>query len=434
MEDVQQSARMAVETLPSARPPSGNASQIGALPQQDPSSATRRAACAGLAVMLAAWTAGCAGSPRTGLLARPSSDGGADVLPDLDDVRIFGDAPLAALAGNGFEPLSGRGGRMSVLALSGGGSGGAFGAGLLNGWTRSGQRPAFDVVTGVSAGALLAPYAFLGSRHDAALERLFASGFAERLDRRRPLLAALIDNGGFLDPEPLRRVIAQEVTPDLLAAIAAEHRRGRRLFTVTTNLDAQRPTVWDMGRIAARGPAGLALFRDVTLASSSIPAVMPPVLIAGNSSGRQVEEMHVDGGATAMVFTAPEALLAGGRIDRGALRDLSLHVIVNLSLDPEFEAADIGPVAVARRSYEAFVKTHVRNALNAAHAFTQRVGGRFRMAAIRNDDAVAFDPSDPFATRYMRALYEQGFRRGLLGERGFDTQPPVGRDQPTRRG
>lgn len=360
------------------------------------------------------------------------SDQSAAVVPDLPQIRFFADASPRQLASLSlFQPADGPR-EPTVLALSGGGSGGAFGAGVLVGWTQSRSRPKFSLVSGVSTGALIAPFAFLGSDYDATLTELFTGGAASDLSKRRPLLELLGANS-ILDPEPFRRLIAKYATRELLAAIANEHRRGRRLVVVTTNLDAQRAVVWNMGAIAARGTAqSLALFREVLLASASIPALYPPVLIQAQANGRSFAEMHVDGGASMQFFAAPEALIvATSNLNSLKLANAKLYVIANNLLDPEFEFVDSSLLSIAFRSYSTFVKTHARNSLNATYAFTQRVGMEFYIAAIPvvgkgSADSIRYDPANPFEANYMRNLYALGYARGVRGQKGFARQPPVG--------
>lgn len=131
------------------------------------------------------------------------------------------------------------------LVLSGGGENGAFAAGLLAGWSQAGDRPAFGVVTGVSTGALIAPFAFVGPAADAALRANYTEiTAADVFELGGNPTAALTDNW------PLKDRIDKSVTPDLLKAVAAEHAKGRRLLIATTQVDAERSTVWDMGAIA----------------------------------------------------------------------------------------------------------------------------------------------------------------------------------------
>ncbi|HEX2656257.1 MAG TPA: patatin-like phospholipase family protein, partial [Xanthobacteraceae bacterium] len=205
-------------------------------------------------------------------------------IPGIPDARFWGDSEnsfaraLPSIAG-------------PWLALSAGGGDGAYGAGVLNGWSRSGQRPTFSVVSGVSTGALIAPFAFLGSRYDRILHERFVNVTA----------ADIFEVGetgeSLLNTWPLKKLISQSISDELVSEVAAEHQLGRRLFIVTTNLDAERPVVWNMGAIASAPHAEAPkLFRDVLLASASIPAVFPPVYIKVTADSRSFEEMHVDGG------------------------------------------------------------------------------------------------------------------------------------------
>jgi len=186
----------------------------------------------------------------------------------------------------------------TVLALSGGGLYGSFGVGLLNGWTESGTRPEFDVVTGISTGALMATYAYLGPAYDGALrENLLGIERADILRRRSIVRIPFAD--AIFTSRPLARKIEQAVTPQLLAEVAQAHAAGRRLYIGTTNIDSRRLVIWDMGAIASRGtPEAAKLYRDVVLASSSIPGAFPPVRIKVEVDGRRYEELHVDGGAS----------------------------------------------------------------------------------------------------------------------------------------
>jgi predicted acylesterase/phospholipase RssA len=193
----------------------------------------------------------------------------------------------------------------NVLVLSGGGAYGAYSVGVLAGWSEAGTRPEFDVVTGVSTGALIATLAFLGSGRDPDLKRFYTHLTNRDLFVRRPSLSALLSDA-LADSRPLERLIEQAVDADLLRQVSIEHAKGRRLYVGTTQLDARRLVVWDMGAIASRGRArDLALFRQVLLASASLPGLLPPVSIPVDVDGKQYEEMHVDGGVTASLFFRP---------------------------------------------------------------------------------------------------------------------------------
>lgn len=191
---------------------------------------------------------------------------------------------------------------VNYLALSGGGQDGAFGAGFLVGWTQSRERPRFEVVTGVSAGALIAPFAFLGRGYDNQLRAMWTRYGTDDLVVKQPLVG-IFGGPALADTKPLADLIARHIDRRFLAAVASEYRKGRLLLVGTTNLDAQRPVVWNMGEIAASGhPEALDLFRQVLLASAAVPGAFSPVHITVEVNGRKHEEMHVDGGATRELF------------------------------------------------------------------------------------------------------------------------------------
>jgi predicted acylesterase/phospholipase RssA len=196
-------------------------------------------------------------------------------------------------------------GSASYLAVSGGGDNGAFGAGLLVGWSENGTRPSFKLVTGISTGAPIAPFAFLGSAYDPQLRAVYTDITPSEVYQRRWLIEAVF-NDALSDTDPLFQLISRYADADLLAAIAREYRKGRVLLIGTTNLDQQRPILWNIGAIAASGqPGALDLFRKILRASASIPGVFPPVMIDVEAGGHRYQEMHVDGGAVAQTFLLP---------------------------------------------------------------------------------------------------------------------------------
>ena len=203
---------------------------------------------------------GCATAPVRHPV--PETRTGQAVIPGLPaDVRYWGDDPSAAfrdwLATPDDELGACCAGLMdrshNYLVISSGGVEGAFGAGLLVGWTAAGTRPEFQVVTGVSSGAMIAPFAFLGSAYDGALRDIYSTFSTKDLVERRGLIEAL-EIGSMMDTAPLRRLIDQYLGDAEIARIAAEGRKGRKLLIGTTHLDAARPVVWDLTRIAASGP------------------------------------------------------------------------------------------------------------------------------------------------------------------------------------
>ena len=337
-------------------------------------------------------------------------------MPGFGAVRVWGDAPAREIARTLLPPAlrPGPNHDVNLLAISGGGAGGAFTAGLLDGWTRSGRRPSFDIVTGVSTGALIAPFAFLGPAYDATLKTLYTGGGSATVAEPQNIFK-IAAGEGLVDPEPLKRLVASYVTPEFLAAIAAEHRRGRRLLVLTTNLDAQRPVVWNMGAIAASDrPDAAALFRGILVASASVPAVFPPVMIRAESGGRPITEMHVDGVATKQIFVRPDMMLAAGAAVPEALRKhIHLWAVVNNTLPPEFAVTAPGTLSIAYRALATVMKAQAGAQVTDAYEQATRLGLDFELAYI--DHAVTYDPAAPFASAYMDAVYAIGDREAVDG-------------------
>lgn len=301
--------------------------------------------------------------------------------------------------------------RRAILALSGGGANGAYGAGLLVGWTERGDRPEFDIVTGVSTGALAAPYAFLGSDWDDELALAYSDGQTEGLLSWRSFAAFL--SPGLFSPRTLEALVEENVTPALLSKIAEEHRAGRRLFVATTNLDSGETVIWDMGLLALAGDENaLRLFRQVLLASASIPGVFPPVLIAGvTSDGMVRQEMHVDGGVNTPFLGVPEGLILSAEALPG-WRGSELFIVVNGKLTQEYRQTRGSLPAVLARSYNSMSRASLRTSLAAQGAFARRNGVRVNVAAIPHDiEASALD----FNQDSMAALFQEGRSRAVGG-------------------
>ena len=318
----------------------------------------------------------------------------------------------------------------NYLALSGGGDNGAFGAGLMVGWTESGRRPAFDMVTGISAGALIAPFAFLGSGHDPQLREVFTELAPRDLILMRGRLRAVLFGEALADTSPLFRLIERHVNEEMLAAIAREYGKGRLLLIGTTNLDLGRPVFWNIGAIAASGhPDALTLFRRILLASASIPGAFPPVLIDVEQGGRTFQEMHVDGGASLQMFLYP-TLLDARRIGgtRTAPRQRTAWVVRNGRVDVEWATTDRSILSITGRSATTLLHFSALNDIIRISMTAQRDGVDFRLAYIGPDFRETRD--EPFDNRYMRALFEYGRQHGQTGDRWRDTLRPIGSIEP----
>jgi len=328
-------------------------------------------------------------------------------------IRVYLDAEdRAAIFQQAFRegvPV-GADGRLDFIALSGGGSNGAFTAGLMKGWSETGERPDFEVVTGVSTGALAAPFVFLGPDYDDELAEAYTGGAAAGLLQSRGL-GALIGSGIYKSA-PLRSLVERFVTEDVLRAVAAEYAKGRVLLVATTDLDSQRGVSWDLGAIATQGtPQALELFRSVLVASASIPGAFPPVLIQSDNAGRRFEEMHVDGGVAAPFLAVPETLWSFEE-PSDTLRGARFYVVVNGRTSPSFGITKDTPQGVLGRSIDILLRASLVTTLAGNHAFADRNDLFFRYAALPDDsEASALD----FSLESMSAVYEIGRQGAISG-------------------
>jgi predicted acylesterase/phospholipase RssA len=348
-----------------------------------------------------------------------AADEALAAIPDMPDARFWADSVTDFTAALPSQPGP-------WLVLSSGGADGAFGAGLLNGLSESGHRPDYTVVTGVSTGALMAPFAFAGPRYDDALRAAYTKITA----------ADVFEVGStgesFVDSWPLKDLIAKQITPALLADVAAAHRGGRRLFVVTTDLDAERSVVWNMGAIAAHaadkngGDAALNLFRNVLLASSAIPGGFPPVLIDVAANGKQFQEMHVDGGVGGQFFVAPAAVMAATSDYR--LPATALYVVINTGLQPDFQIVTRSTPSILTGTVGTAVKVDTRLMIDRAYLAAKRSGVEFNIASIPADFSA---PSrGPFDPDYMSALFQLGETLGKSAT-PFANEPPAYPGRPT---
>jgi hypothetical protein len=327
-------------------------------------------------------------------------------LPGFEGVR-FGideaEASLDAAADRLSIPRSAwQADDFNVLAISGGAAGGAFGAGVLVGLTRAGRRPSFAIVTGVSTGALIAPFAFLGSAWDDRLSEAYTGGHAAQslgLAGVSPAIGA-----GLFRAEALERLITPFVDQALIVAVAEQHALGRRLLVATTDLDRQTPCIWDMGEIAARGgERALTMFRDVLVASASLPGLFPPRRFACEADGVRYEEMHVDGGVSAPLFIMPEALLRWRKLGRRLQRG-QVYVIVNTVLEPAPRTTAPNLPAILMRSFDTMLRVSYRQALNVAVTFC--VAHNLPLSVASIPEAVENGSMLNFDTAVMRRTFD----------------------------
>ena len=318
----------------------------------------------------------------------------------------------------------------NVLSISGGADFGAFTAGILKAWTEHGDRPEFILVTGVSTGALIAPFAFLGPEWDDEIYTTYTSVDDEKLVKTR-FLINIFEGLSVADPAPVREVLETFITPEFLELIASEHRRGRRLWIGTSNLDARRPVVWDLGRIAMVGtPEARQLFIDAMIASASVPGVFPPVNVTSSLDGETFDELHVDGGLTQNVFSWPNVRVSDTLDSYPKLARLPrrLFVIVNNKLVSTPTPVDSSLLAIARSSISTLIGWNTQGNVYKIHWQSLVDDVDFNLASIPAEfDATTdalFDPD------LMRRLAELGYEMVMEDRLWVDLPPGLVRPRP----
>ena len=347
-------------------------------------------------------------------------------MPGMPGVRAWGDQYSESFeqsaaesieqekaANNGeLEPL------VNVLALSGGGAEGAFGAGILCGWTKAGTRPQFKLVTGISTGALMAPFAFLGSAYDQQLEKVYTTISSD--DIYQPYgpvtillsLANLKALPSMADSRPMARLVARMIDANLLQKVAQEHLKGRRLLIGTTQLDAQRLVIWNMGAIAVSGhPQALELFRKIMVASASIPAMFPPQHFEVQAAGNYFQEMHVDGGTRAQVMLYESSIRLLTVTSR---RPRRLFIIRNEQVHPEWQKVSPQLKYIAIRTIDTLLKSQGVGDLFRLYVFAQRDQFDYNLVYIQPDFTPR--PTSSFDTANMNKLFQSGYQLACCGQ------------------
>lgn len=372
-------------------------------------------------VALAMLAQGCSSLPRGTPL--PEESYSESTVLGMKGLRYWGDEtpPFAeGLSDNStFEDfqaaLPGFAGReMHFLAISGGSANGAFAAGLLAGWTDAGTRPEFNAVTGISTGALIAPFAYLGPDYDHLLKRFYSQYGTDDLVDERGFIRSVLFRDAAYSTAPLRDRLEEYIDEDVMAAIARERRKGRLLLIGTTNLDAGRPVIWDVGAIADSGkPGALDLIRDVVLASASIPIAFPPVLIEVEAGGEVYDEMHTDGGVSRQTFLfqlspAEDAFERLDIVGKG-----NAYVIRNARLEPTWRPVERSMLAIASRSAGAMVYTQGLGDLYREFLGAMKFGFNYNLAYIPADfTAKSQEMFDPV---YMRELFQFSYDKAVGG-------------------
>ncbi len=366
---------------------------------------------------------GCA---QTAIRERASSQGDApNAIRTLGPDQRFSTLPSQSVARRVRAQRAGQ--PVNILALSGGGADGAFGAGALVGLTRSASRPQFSVVTGVSTGALIAPYAFLGSDWDDQLIEVYTSGRAEHLLHSRGL--GVLFGSSVYSGTPLKELVDRYATDALIQAVAREASTGRLLLVATTDVSTGEPVIWDLGSIAMNGGAGArTLFRDVLVASASVPGLFPPVVIRVQEQQALYDEVHVDG-MIAVPFFVPLAFLEPSRDASYASHGTAVYVIVDGRLSEQPAAIRLRARSILSRSVSAGLNHMLRTTLELTATDAEMEGAQFQFAAI----PVAYPQLDSFdfRTPTMRSLFKFGYQCAQAG-RLWSSSRSAGRGDATR--
>ncbi len=371
----------------------------------------------------------------------PESMQDAVTVLGRDDVRDWGDkvgvAPTEALRRHGeleavYPAIMHR--EHHYLVLSGGAEDGAYGAGVLTAWSETGTRPEFTMVTGISTGALIAPFAFLGPEYDGVLEQIYTTLGGKDIYSSRSWLT-LFTADGLVDTAPFAASIETFLNDQTLDAIAAEFHRGRQLFIGTTNLDAGRPVIWNITRIAASGhPDAYPFIRALFLASAAMPGLFPPVYLpVRGPDGELMDEMHVDGGVTAQLFFAPSNM-DWSEVMR--LLDVkgkpTLYLIRNSRLESRYEAVEPNLKAIAGRTIGTLIRTQGIGDIYRLMYLSERDHINIKATWIPVDAVSDVPVNEVFDSTYMNALYRYGRQRVFSGEAWYDGHRNDVADKPNQ--
>lgn len=379
----------------------------------------------GIIVVLSAGISGCATLERLPAVTYAQAKQ-TDIL-DIPDARFYVSETKQILdtaikANQRRNMTRGVSATRHFLAISGGGDDGAFGAGLLVGWSERGDRPEFDVVTGVSTGSLSAPFVFLGRSFDPQLKAVYTETSAgDIFEKRAPLIGAIAGDA-LTNNAPLRAMISGYFDDAMVRKIAEEYGKGRLLFILTTNLDQGRPVIWNIGAIASsNNPKARELIVDVLLASTSIPVVFPPVMLDLTVGGEKLQEMHVDGGTIAQAFLYPPSVSLRTVAARAGVSDKNFrterkrvaYVIRNGRFTRAEESVQLRTISIAREALSTMITSSGVNDTYRMYLLARRDGVAFNLASIGDDFDVPY--KGPFDKGYMQSLFAYGYQKGRAG-------------------
>jgi hypothetical protein len=403
--------------------------------QHSPTTNRRSLTTLVVAVLLAALFQGCVSVPKREPV--PDAIYESATVPGIPRARFWGDATPPYYKGwlaRSTEELKAEyptafGREHVYLAVSGGGANGAFAAGLLKGWTATGTRPEFTIVTGISTGALIAPFAMLGPEYDSLLQEFYTAYGTKDLIHKRKVVNSLTSDAMY-GTDGLEGLIAEYVTEEVMQKLADKHLQGRQVLIGTTDIDAGRPVIWNIGRIAASGePFALDLIHQILLASASIPVAFPPVAIDVEAQGRPYQELHVDGGTASQVFLYPAGIPWDELLEKLEVPGTpKAYIIRNSRLDPQAAAVNRKLLPIAERTISSLIRSQGIGDLYRIFALAERDGLEFNLAYIPKE----FDaqPTELFDPTYMKQLYDLAYEMGKSGYQWYKAPPGFNRDSP----
>ncbi len=321
----------------------------------------------------------------------------------------------------------------NVLVLSGGGQYAAYNAGLLVGWSEQGTRPQFDVITGISSGAIVAVYTFMGKKCDPQLQHFFTTTSNKDIFQYRPI-RELIRSGALANPERLEKMITREISDEYIDALRQEHAAGRRMYIGTMNVATRRIVIWDLGAIACSSrPDANIIIRKVLLAAGSIPGLLPAVKLDVVIDGKHYIEEHCDGGAASQIFLRPGPGMERPQgVKTDWLKGSNLYALAAGKLyadplkdNPGFLKRVTGTISAA---LYALFRAEMMN----IYTYCQTSGMKFHMISIPQDfqspaNSMTFEPEEMqkmFALGYSEAIREIRWRKTPPGTEPGEEEAP----------
>ncbi|VGO14686.1 hypothetical protein PDESU_03254 [Pontiella desulfatans] len=390
-----------------------------------------------IGILLAmALLAGCASITR---LPPPADYSSLAAIPGMHDVRIWGDNGTLANQEEirnireqvMSDPTYDRNAPVHFLAISGGGQKGAFGAGILSGWTAAGTRPEFRMVTGISTGSLIAPFAFLGSDYDHVIQEMYTK-FSTKDVLKKRFFSGLFTADSMANNAPLRKIVKGYFTPAEMEKVAKEYLRGRWLLVGTTYLDVQRPVIWDLGAIAASGhPDAYELIIDVLLASAAIPGVFPPVYFEVEHNGQTFDELHVDGGVTTQVFISPVSFNMENALELAGFHgEAHVYLIRNSQVSPDVEHLKPKTVPILTQSLITLLRAQGLGDMYRIYQDAELNDMQYHAAHLPAN--FRDEPDELFDIEYMTELFTLAYEQAKNGY-PWETGPPEFKNGPAKK-